>query len=396
MIKTARGPLMVVMLGFVTAIGPLSLDMYLPAFPAISGDLGVGDARVQLTLTACLAGLALGQLACGPLSDRWGRRRPLLIAVTAYAIMSLICAFAPNAELLAVGRLAQGLAGGAGVVVARAVVRDLYAGVAAAKFFSQLSLIFGLAPIAAPLLGSVVLTVTSWRGVFVTLSVIACVLLVLLVARMPETLPAERRSPGGLRDIARTARTLVRDRFFVGYALAQSFAFAGLFSYLSGSSFVLQDGYGVSATVFSLLFGLNSCALIVTSHANSRLLDRFPPRRLLVATLIAQTVAGVITFTSAAAGLFPGLLTGLFILVGTIGLLTPNSTALALDRHPERAGTAAALLGGVQSVIAALATPLVGLGEPGRGVPLGLAILGFALVALASLLTLTRVRRERA
>ncbi|GAA3335080.1 multidrug effflux MFS transporter [Amorphoplanes nipponensis] len=392
----AHGPLLVVMLGLVTAIGPLSLDMYLPAFPALAGDLGVSDAQVQLSLTTCLIGLAVGQLVCGPLSDRWGRRRPLIAGVGAYAVFSYLCALAPTAPALAGLRLVEGVAGGVGVVVARAIVRDLHAGVAAAKYFSRLTLIFGVAPIAAPALGSAVLKVTSWPGVFVALGVIATLLTLLIGWRLPETLPPARRSPGGLADTARTARILVRDRTYLGYALAQAFAFAALFSYISGSSFVLQDGYGLSPTTFSLLFGLNACGLIVLSQVNGRLLDRYPPRRLLLATLVAQGAAGGIVFAAALLGSLPGLLVGLFVLVGTIGMVTPNATALALDRHPERAGTAAALLGGIQSVIAAVAAPLIGFGDPGRGAPMAVAIMSFALVALLSVVVLARAATARA
>jgi DHA1 family bicyclomycin/chloramphenicol resistance-like MFS transporter len=390
-----RGPLLVVMLGLITAIGPLSLDMYLPAFPAIAGDLGVSPAEVQFSLTTCLIGLAVGQLVCGPLSDRWGRRRPVIAAVAGYAICSLLCALAPSAPLLAGLRLVQGVAGGAGVVVARAIVRDLHSGTAAARYFSRLTLIFGLAPIAAPLLGSAVLKVTSWHGIFVALGLIALLLTALLAMRLPETLPPHRRSAGGLGAIARAARLLFADRIFVGYALAQAFAFAALFSYLSGSSFVLQDGYGVSPTAFSVLFGVNACGLIVLSQANGRLLGRVAPRTLLLGTLLSQVLAGGVTLAAALLGSLPALIAGLFLLVGTIGMVTPNATALALDRHPERAGTAAALLGGVQSVVAALGAPLTGLGAPGQGLPMALAILGCALLALLSVLTLTRGRGAR-
>jgi len=385
----ARGPLMVVILGLVTAIGPLSLDMYLPAFPAIADDLDVSAAQVQLSLTTCLVGLALGQLICGPLSDRWGRRRPMIIGVAAYAALSLLIALSPSAPILAGLRLLQGLAGGVGVVVARAVVRDLYSGVAAAKFFSRLTLIFGVAPIAAPSLGSAVLEVTSWHGIFVALGVIAVLLTLLVVGKLPETLPPERRSSGGLRDTARTARALFTDRIYLGYALAQSFAFAAMFSYISGSSFVLQDGYGVSPTVFSLLFGLNAGGLIALSQVNGPLLDRFSPRGLLVMILVVETLAGSAVLISATFGLLVAMAIGLFVLVSTIGISTPNSTTLALDRYPHRAGAAAALLGGLQSVVAALVAPLVGsIGEPGRGVPMAIVILGCSAAALLSVLTL--------
>ena len=387
----AHGPLLVVILGLITAIGPLSLDMYLPAFPAIADDLDVSAAQVQLSLTTCLIGLALGQLICGPLSDRWGRRRPVIAGVAAYAVISFLIALAPSAPILVGLRLLQGLAGGVGVVVARAVVRDLHSGVAAAKFFSRLTLIFGVAPIAAPALGSAVLTVTSWHGIFVALGVIAVLLTLLIVAKLPETLPPERRSSGGLGDTARTARALFADRIFIGYALAQSLAFAAMFSYISGSSFVLQDGYGISPGVFSLLFGLNACGLIALSQVNSVLLNRFSPRRLLVMSLLVETVAGAAVLTSAVLGLLIALAAGLFVLVSTIGTSTPNSTTLALDRYPHRAGTAAALLGGLQFVVAALVAPLVGsIGEPGKGVPMAIVILGCAAAALLSVLTLAR------
>jgi MFS transporter, DHA1 family, multidrug resistance protein len=388
--------LLAVMLGLVTAIGPLSIDMYLPAFPAIAGEFGVPDAQVQLSLTTCLLGLALGQLTVGPLSDRWGRRRPIVVAVAAYAVFSLLCAVAPSAPLLVALRLLQGLAGGAGVVVARAVVRDLYAGVEAAKFFSRLTLVFGVAPIAAPSLGSAVLRVTSWHGIFVTLGGLALLLTLLVALRLPETLPARRRSPGGLADTARTARTLFGDRVYLGYALSQAFAFAAMFSYISASPFVLQDGYGISPTVFSLLFGLNAAGLIGLSQVNRLLLDRHPPRALLVTTLVAQTTAAVAVLGAAALGSLAALAVALFALVATIGMVTPNATALALDRHPDRAGTAAALMGGIQSVIAAAAAPLTGGTEPGHGVPMGIAVVVAAALALLSVLTLARAGRRAA
>ena len=381
-----------IVLGLITAIGPLSIDMYLPALPQLATEFAVRDAQVQLSLTTCLIGLAVGQLTFGPLSDRWGRRRPIIAAVAAYAIFSLLCAIAPTVPLLVAFRLLQGLAGGAGVVVARALVRDLFSGVTAAKFFSELTLIFGVAPIAAPSLGSAVLRLTSWHGIFVTLAVLALLLTGLVVWRLPETLPPERRSPGGLADTARTARMLFADKIFLGYALSQAFAFAAMFAYISGSSFVMQDGYGVSPTVFSLLFGLNAAGLIAVSQINRGLLNRFSPRSLLMVTLAAETAAGAAVLVAAALGSLIALAAALFLLVSTVGMVTPNSTALALDRHPERAGAAAALLGGIQSVIAASAAPLTGIAAAGQGVPMAVAILCAAVVALLSVLMLARPR----
>ncbi|MGC1214151.1 MAG: multidrug effflux MFS transporter [Micromonospora sp.] len=386
------GLMLLVLLGTLTAIGPLSLDMYLPAFPAMTRDLGADQAQIQLSLTTCLVGLALGQFITGPLSDRWGRRRPVLIGVIGYAVLGLVCAVAPTAPALAAARFAQGVAGGMGVVVARAVVRDLYAGRAAAKYFSRLTLVFGVAPVAAPSVGSLVLRFGSWRAVFVTLAVIGLLLAAAVAWRLPETLPVERRSTGGLASTARTMRSLFADRVYLGYALTQAFAFAGLFAYISGSSFVFQDVFGVSATTFSLLFGLNALCLVAMGQVNARLLDRFEPRRLLVATLLVNAVAAVGVLTGALATSLALVAVALFAFVGSLGMVTPNSTALALDSQARHAGTAAALMGAIQSVIGALAAPLVGLGGEGSAVPMAIVLAAAAALSLTAARTLTRPR----
>ena len=385
------------MLGAVTAIGPLSIDMYLPAFPAISDELHVPATQVQLSLTACLAGIAAGQLVCGPLSDRWGRRRPAIAGLAAYALLSFSIALAaPSAPVLIGLRLLQGLAGGTGVVVARAIVRDLHSGVAAARFFSRLTLIYGLAPILAPSLGSAVLRVTSWHGIFVALGVLAALLTVLLVARLPETLPPGRRTSGSPATTIRLAGPLFRDRSFAGYTLAFGLAFAALFAYLANSPFVLQDGYGLSPTVFALLFGLNAVGLTLVSQANARLLNHRSPHTLLVAALIAQAGAGAVLVAAALASSLPGIVSGLFLLVCTIGMIQPNATALALEGHADRAGTAAAVLGGFQPIVAAALAPLAALGPLGpigTGLPMAILILCCALSALLAVTLLTRERR---
>jgi len=387
---TPTGVLMVVMLGLVTAVGPLSIDMYLPAFPTISHDLGVPASQVQLSLTACLIGFAGGQLICGPLSDRFGRRRPAIAGLAAYAILSFLIALSPSAPVLIGLRFLQGLAGGTGVVVARAIVRDLHSGVAAARFFSRLTLIYGLAPILAPSLGSAVLRISTWHGIFVALGVLATLLTILLAARLPETLPVERRTAGGLGSTVRLAKPLFRDRSYVGYTVALGLAFAALFTYLANSPFVLEDGYGLSPTTFSLLFGLNAVGLTALSQANARLLNRFSTRSLLIASQCGQTVAGLVLAGSALAGSLPGTAGGLFLLVGTIGMIQPNATALALETHADRAGTAAAVMGGIQPVVAAVLAPLAGLGAIGTGVPMAVLILGCAVASLLTVALLTR------
>ncbi|MFB9236693.1 multidrug effflux MFS transporter [Plantactinospora siamensis] len=388
---THGGGALLVLLGTLTAIGPLSLDMYLPAFPAMTADLHATPAQIQLSLTTCLIGLALGQLVTGPLSDRFGRRLPVLIGVTAYALLALACAAAPSAGVLAATRFVQGFAGGTGVVVARAIVRDLYSGRAAAKYFSRLTLVFGVAPVAAPSLGSLVLGgFGSWRWVFLTLGAIGLLLAAAVAWRLPETLPVQRRTTGGLGATARAMRRLSADRIYLGYALTQGLAFAGLFAYISGSSFVFQDVFGLPSGVFSLIFGANALALVATGQLNARLLDRTGPRPLLVTTLIVGVAAGAGLLAGAAAGAVVPVAVALFVFVGSLGMVMPNSTALALDRHPEAAGTAAALMGAVQSVVGALAAPLVGLGGAGSAVPMALVVVGAAVLSLAAVLTLAR------
>lgn len=386
---------LLVLLGTLTAFGPLSLDTYLPAFPEMTRDLAANQARIQLSLTTCLVGMALGQLITGPLSDRWGRRRPVLAGVGAYALLSLACAAAPSAELLAAARFAQGFAGGMGVVVARAVVRDLYAGRDAAKYFSRLTLIFGIAPMAAPAFGSLVLRFGDWRTVFVALAVIGALLAAAVAWRLPETLPAARRSTGGLAATAAAGRALFTDRIFLGYALTQGLAFAGLFAYISGSSFVFQDVFGVSAAGFSLIFGVNALALVAVGQLNARLLDRFELRPLLMRALGVSVLAAAAVLAGALLDSLPLVAVALFAFVGSLGMVTPNGTALALDRHAAHAGTAAALLGAIQSVVGALAAPLVGLGGEGSALPMAVVITGAAVASLATVLTMARPRSPR-
>ncbi|WP_229400018.1 multidrug effflux MFS transporter [Micromonospora okii] len=383
---------LLVLLGLLTAIGPFSLDTYLPAFPAMADDLDASQSQIQLSLTTCLIGMAAGQLVTGPLSDRWGRRRPVLIGLGAYALLSLACAVAPNAGLLAAVRFVQGFAGGTGVVVSRAVVRDLYAGRAAAKYFSRLTLVFGIAPVAAPSVGGLVLRFGSWRAVFVCLAVIGLLLAAAVAWRLPETLPVERRSSGGLAGTVRAMGSLLTDRVYLGYVLTQGLAFAALFAYISGSSFVFQDVFGVSGSTFGLIFGANALALVAVGQANARLLDRFTPRVLLLASLLVGVGAAVGVLGGAAADSLWPVAVALFVFVGTIGMVTPNSAALALDRHATHAGTAAALMGALQSVIGALAAPLVGLGGEGSALPMAVVLAGAAALSLVAALTLARSR----
>src|SRR5437763_10722880 len=281
-----RGPRrahLVFILGALTAFGPLSIDMYLPALPSLSRDFGTGASQAQLTLSACLLGLALGQVIAFPISDAQGRRRPLLFGLAADTLASLLCVVAPSVFVLVALRFVQGCAGAAGIVIARAIVRDLYSGVAAARFFSLLMLVNGLAPILAPIFGGLLLRFTSWRGVFIVLAIIGTLLLLAAATGLGETLPPERRQSGGVLATITTFRQLLANRSFMGYALSCGLAFAAMFAYIAGSPFVLQEIYGLSPQLFSVIFGTNALGLETASQLNGRLVGRWPPVRLLVA-----------------------------------------------------------------------------------------------------------------
>jgi DHA1 family bicyclomycin/chloramphenicol resistance-like MFS transporter len=378
---TAR---LVVILGSMVAIGPLSIDMYLPALPEIARALDARAAEVQITLTACVAGLALGQLFIGPLSDRAGRRRPLIAGLVTYACASLLCALAPSVHVLTGLRFVQGLAGGAGIVIGRAVVRDLYSGAAAARLFSSLMLVTGLAPILAPVVGAQVLRVTAWEGVFVALAVLAALIVTLAAVALPETLPAARRDRGGLGETVRTMRRLLAERSFAGYALTAGLAFGALFAYISGSPFVLEDVYGLSPQRFSFAFGANGLGLVAASQVNARLVERYGPALLLRCALhvIAAASAALLAVVALGdLGVWPVIL-ATFTVMSSLAFVMPNATALALADHAEVAGTASALLGVTQFLVGGLAAPLVGLGGTGSAVPMAVVMLALALGAV--------------
>ncbi|MGW4288207.1 multidrug effflux MFS transporter [Streptomyces sp. NPDC004673] len=390
-----RGVLVTFMLGALTATTPLAMDMYLPSLPEVTRTLHAPAATVQLTLTACLAGMALGQLVVGPMSDRWGRRRPLLTGLAVYLVATALCALAPTVETLVAFRLAQGLAGAAGIVIARAVVRDLYDGVAMARFFSTLMLISGVAPIVAPLIGGQILRVTDWRGVFVVLTGIGAVLTALVWLRLPETLPPAERHRGGVKESLRTMRGLLADLPFTGFLLTGGFAFAALFAYVSASPFVVQEVYGASPQTFSLLFGLNSVGLVIAGQINGKLLvgrvrlDRVLGCGLAVIVLAASALLLMATGVFGEVGLAP-VAAALFVLMSAMGFTMPNTQALALLRTRHAAGSASALLGTTSFLIGAVASPLVGIAGEGTAVPMAVVQLAAALVAGACFMGLCR------
>ncbi|WP_405879383.1 multidrug effflux MFS transporter [Streptomyces sp. NBC_01136] len=389
------GLLVTLILGGLTATPPLSMDMYLPALPEVTRSLHAPAATVQLTLTACLAGMAFGQLVVGPMSDKWGRRRPLLVGLVVYVLATVLCAVAPDVELLVVFRLAQGLAGAAGIVIARAVVRDLYDGMAMARFFSTLMLISGVAPVVAPLIGGQILRATDWRGVFVLLTVVGIALTVLVRTKLPETLKPAQRHGGGVGAALRAMRELLADRAFLGYTLAGGFAFAALFAYISASPYVVQEIYGASPQTFSLLFGVNSVGLVLVGQINGKILvgrvslDKVLAVGLALIALAATALLLLSTGVFGKAGLVP-VAAALFVLMSAMGLALPNTQALALMRVRHAAGSASALLGTSSFLIGAIASPLVGIAGEHTAVPMAIVQLAAVLVAIACFVGLCR------
>ncbi|MGY2080789.1 multidrug effflux MFS transporter [Modestobacter sp. SYSU DS0657] len=382
-----------VLLGALSAFGPLSMDLYLPALPTLEREFDAGQSATQLTLTAVALGLALGQLVVGPLSDRLGRRVPVLVGVGAYALASLLCALSPDVWVLSAIRLLQGVAGAAGIVLARAVVRDRLEGAEAARAFAVLASIMGAAPVLAPVAGAQLLRFTDWRGVFVALTGIGVVLFLASLWRLPETLPPERRVAGGFRTTATNARQLLSRRAFLAAVLAQGLGFGTLFTYISSSSFVLQSGYGLTAAQFSAVFAVNGIGIVLAGQASRLLVRRLGPRTLLVTGLSVEVLGSAVLVVAALAGAgLPVVLPALFLVVSANGLVLPNATALAMADAARMAGTASALVGTAQFALAGLGAPLAGLGAPGTLLPMAVVMVGFASLGWLAAVVLGRVR----
>jgi MFS transporter, DHA1 family, multidrug resistance protein len=374
----------VLVLGGLSALGPLSTDMYLPALPELSRELGTGMAQTQLTLSAGILGLSLGQVIAGPSSDALGRRRPLLVGMAAFALASLLCIIAPSVAVLTVLRFIQGGAGAAGIAIALAMVSDLYAGTVQARVFALLMLVSGLAPIIAPLLGSQLLAFTSWRGIFVLLAVIGVLLLLVVAFGLDETLPPARRQRGGLAASLRSFRDLLLDGRFVGYALASGLAFAAGIVYISVSPFVLQNIYGVSTQLTGMVFGINALGLVIAAQISGKLVGRVPAQTLLAWGVALLAIGGLALLAVVLGGIgLAGMLPALFVVIASLGLIAPNATALALA-DTKTAGSAAALLGVLQFSIGALSAPLVGLAGTATAAPMAAAIAAFGIATLVT------------
>lgn len=389
----SRRVTLVVILGVLSAFGPLSVDFYLPGLPKLTSDFGAGASAGQGTLTASIVGLALGQLVVGPISDRMGRRPPLLAGLVLYCVASIACAVSPSIWVLIALRLVQGLAGAAGIVVARSVVRDLASGTAAAQFYSVIMVVLGVVPIAAPVLGGELLRVTSWRGLFVILAAVAGLILLATLLWLPETLPRDRRT--GAQTVG--FRELLRDRVFLAWSVALGLSYGALFGYIAGSSFVLQDIYGVSPPVYGLIFGMNALGLVTCSQLNRPAVRRWGPARVLLGAVAAQGVAGVTLLALVLAGGvgLGGVLPCLFVTVSMLGIVAPNGTALAITDYPHAAGRASALIGAAQFLVGGACAPLVGLAGRSSAVPMAVSIAVFGVGAFASALVARRVLAYR-
>ncbi|MFT8871793.1 MAG: multidrug effflux MFS transporter [Sporolactobacillus sp.] len=389
----------ILVLGALGAFGPLSMDMYLPALPALTRNLQTSPSLAQLSITACLIGLALGQIIIGPLSDARGRRAPLIAGLIIFTVTSLLCTMVHSIFWLVLLRLLQGLAGSAGMVISRAVARDLYSGPALMKFFAMLMAINGVFPILSPVMGGILLKFTDWRGVFVTLTVIGGLLLIGTLTNVPETLPKERRIRGGIRSSLHVIGTIAKDRQFMGYAGVQGLVMGAMFCYISGSSFALQNIFHLSPFVFSLVFAVNGTGIVCMSQLAGVLARRVDGKRIL---RVAVTIAFAGSLALSASLLLPhpflpAVLIPLFFIVAMVGLVNATAFSLALQSQGAAAGSAAAMLGMGMNLIGALLSPLVGVLGSGTYLPMALLILlcdGGALL-IYRLAVCPRTSRER-
>ncbi|QDS33736.1 multidrug effflux MFS transporter [Brevibacillus brevis] len=366
---------MAAILGSLSAFGPLSLDMYLPALPMLADDLQTSTSMTQLSLTACMLGLSIGQLFAGPISDVRGRRIPLIIGLILYAVSSFLCAVAPSIYTFVLLRFVQGLAGSAGIVIARATVRDLYAGTELTKFFALLMLINGIAPIAAPIVGGQILQFTTWHGVFVVLGLIGAIMFLVVLLALPETLPQERRSKAGIGNTLTTFGTLLKDRVFMGYAIAQGLVTAAMFAYISGSPFVFQKIFEVSPQTFSLIFAINGVGIIIASQITGKLAGKVKETSLFIAGITIAAVGGILLLVMILlqAGLI-AVLVPLFFVVSSVGIVGATGFSLAMQNQSKAAGSASALQGLLSFISGGIVAPLVGISGEHTAVPMGIII----------------------
>jgi DHA1 family bicyclomycin/chloramphenicol resistance-like MFS transporter len=383
----------VIVLGALTALGPFTIDLYLPAFPALKDELGVSAAAIQLTLTATTLGFALGQLLVGPWSDKVGRRIPLIVATALHIAASAGVAFAPDVMWVGVFRVLQGVGAAGGGVVAMAIVRDLFGGYPLVRMLSRLALVSGLAPILAPLIGSQLLLVLDWRGVFWFLTAYGVLAILAAVFFLVETLPAARREDRGHSSVGERYKSLFTDRVFVGVIVISGMTFSGLFAYLSSSSFLFQEVYGLDPQEFGILFAINSLGIVAGVQTSSRLAKFVGPQWILTWAVGGMLVSAlsIVVLDTLNVGLL-GILIPLFFFILSCGFAFPCQQVLALANHGSEAATAASVLGAVNFGLAGLISPIVGLFGIHNAVPMGGVM---AVTASVSMVTMWIIVRPR-
>jgi DHA1 family bicyclomycin/chloramphenicol resistance-like MFS transporter len=386
-----RKAYIVLILGTLAAFGPLSIDMYLPSFPILAAEFDTSASIVQLSLTLFLLGACLGQLIIGPLSDAMGRRRLLLFGLALYFVTSIVIVFIESVGIFIFLRFIQGVAGAAGMVISRAVVRDLYSGTEMTKFFSLLALVNGMAPILAPILGALIMRWYPWQAIFLALAIIGIIAFLLVHLGLPETLPKQDRSKGGFNQTIRTFGQLLKDRQFTGYVLSNGFIFAAMFSYISGSSFVVQHVYGASVETFSLIFAVNGIGIMIASQFTGRLAGQIKEKTLLLSGILisffgALSLLLLILLNVKLAFIIPSL----FLTVSSVGIVSTTSNSLALQNNRKVAGSASALLGVLNFVVGAIAAPLVGIAGENTAVPMGIVMAVSSSGAVISYMFLVR------
>lgn len=393
-IRTRTRVAYVLILGALTALGPFTVDLNLPAFPQMAEHFHTSAAAIQLTLTGTMIGFGLGQLVIGPLSDKVGRRWPLLIATAAHILASIFAALAPTLPLLITARVLMGMGAAAGGVVAMAVVRDLFGGRRLVVMLSRLALVSGVAPIIAPLIGSQLLIIMPWEGTFLFLAAYGVAMLLCAVLVLPETLPKERREEPGATTIWQRYRSVLSDRVFVGVLIIGGMTFSGLFAYLQASSFVIQDGFGMSPQDYGMLFAVNSIGIVIGTQTSSRLAARFGPQWVLAWSTACLVVFGLAIYFCDLAGLgFWGFIIPLFFFMTACGFSFPCVQVLALDRHGKAAGTAASLIGASNNAVAGAINSIVGIYAATNTAPvMALVMGGCGIVAALSLWFIVRPR----
>ncbi|MFE9243677.1 multidrug effflux MFS transporter [Nocardiopsis sp. NPDC006938] len=389
--------LLVLVLGVLTATGPLATDMYLPAFPQITRELGATEGQIGLTLTAIMIGMAVGQLVIGPMSDAWGRRGPLLVGVALFTVTSVLCVFVPNVSVFVALRFLQGVAGAAGAVVARAVVRDMFQGDDAVRFFSRLALVMMLAPLLAPLVGAQLLLVGPWQLSFWVLAGMSALSFVLVLLWLPESLPAQARQSQGPRQLAATVWGLVRNPRFVSPVLTLGLSFGMLFTYVSAFSFVSQNEFGISPQTYGWLFAVNALASMAGTQGNGLLVGRVDTaRRLLLGLLLAlgAVLTLLVLALTGAAELW--MVSGLLaLMMFSVGFIMPNATVTALDGQPVAvAGTASALMGSMQFALGGAIAAMAGMTPSGEASLVSMVVV-MASVAVLSLLSFVWAARTK-